>query len=129
MNLSAINSLISIDYTPTYPRLTYYPLAFGLAAIATILAVKICDSYNPDALSSLKLKTIKFHQDYPIMPVIALIFFMTVGVFSLSLGIMAAVPFGIYSGWRFEINRATRLQKLHADGNHLQNPNNQLALS
>ncbi len=63
------------------------------------------------------------------MPVIALIFFMTVGVFSLSLGIMAAVPFGIYSGWRFEINRATRLQKLHADGNHLQNPNNQLALS
>jgi hypothetical protein len=136
MNLSSIKSLTDFsstldacEYATNYPRLTYFPLAFGIAAITTILAVKICDSYNPDALSDLKFKTINFHKEYPAVPVIVTIIFLAAGIFSLSLGIIAAVPLGIYSGWRFDLDRTTRLQKLHADGNHLQNPYNQLAQS
>ncbi len=111
-----------------YPRLVNIPLAFTLASAATIVAVKIFDSYNPDTLSSLKFKLIKFEQDYPTLPTVLLIFLLTMGLLSAAIGVFIAVPFGIYNGWRCVILLANRKQKMQAEGNYLQNPNHQLAL-
>lgn len=128
-NIAIYTKLLPLEVIETnYPRLVNIPLAFALASAATIVAVKILDSYNPDTLSPLKFKLIKFEQDNPTLPTVLLIFLLTMGLLSAAIGVFMAVPFGIYNGWRCVILMANRKQKMLAEGNYLQNPNHQLAL-
>lgn len=132
LNVSLISNNLSREAliaSLKYPRLTLIPLTSAISIIVTILAVKVIDHYNPEAMNLLKFKLIKFQKDYPVAPVLALVCLTTLGIVSISSGVLAAIPFGIFTGLRFEIDRITRLQELHAKGNPSQNLNHQLALS
>lgn len=115
----------------TSPRLVALSLLISTLAasmLLTIIALNTKSRYNPYSLERFKLSVLEFHQCRPWLPACGILISFAMLLIWLPLGVLSAIPCGVYAGCRLEAEQNIKLNQPSVIKPNAKEPNSMIAL-